>query len=162
MFEPSGDRARWREAYELMARAEIGTTVTYAQLAEAMNLNPIGDRAAIQMAARRAGLELERVEKRAAYSVKNEGYRIAQPSDHLALGKRRARRSRTQVRRGELVTRNVDLNGMDDQTRQALETLARGFAVQGEINRRMLAKQQEHDDMIAMLLGRVERLEKDK
>lgn len=41
---------------------------------------------------------------------------------------------------------------VDGPTRAALETLARGFAIQGEINRRVAAKHKRYDDLINMLM----------
>ena len=144
--------------YDLFRAAEIGQTVTYQQMAEVLDLG-LDQRHEMQMAARRAGLELERVDRRAADSVKNVGYRIVQPAEVLGLGRRRNRKAGKQIARGAITTQAVDLNAVDGPTRQALETLARGFAVQAEVNRRVLAKQQEHEDLIGLLMRRVERLE---
>lgn len=158
-FKPIGERARWRMIYELMQSAELGGVVTYAAMAEALGLHERADRHALQMAARRAGLELEKVDKRAVDAVKGIGYRVVQPAEILGLGKRRNRKAGKQIQRGGITTQAVDLNAVDAPTRQALETLARGFAVQAEVNRRVLAKQEQHDDLINMLMTRVERLE---
>jgi hypothetical protein len=128
-------------------------------MAEPLGLHPTRARHALQMAARRAGLELERADRRAVDAVKGVGYRVVQPTEILGLGKRRNRKAGKQIQRGAITAQAVDLNEVDGPTRQALETLARGFAVQGEINRRVAAKQQEHDDVIGQLLRRVERLE---
>lgn len=159
-FKPIAERARWRMVYDLMRQAEIGDTVTYEQMGAALDLDPERFRHELQMAARRAGLELERTDKRAADAVKNVGYRIVQPTEILGLGQRRNRRAGKQIQRGAITAQAVDLNEVDAPTRQALETLARGFAIQAEVNRRVLAKQKEHDDLIGMLLQRVDKLER--
>lgn len=158
-FKPISERARWRMVYDLMRKAEINDTVTYEQMGEMLDLDPERFRHELQMAARRAGLELERVDRRAADAVRNVGYRIVEPAEILGLGRRRNRKAGKQIQRGAITTQAVDLNEVDGPTRQALETLARGFAVQGELNRRVLAKQQQHDDLIDTLLKRVDRLE---
>ena len=161
-FRPIGERARWRMVYDLMRQAKLGDTVTYADMAKALGLNAKRDKHALQMAARRAGLELEKADHRAADAVRGVGYRIVQPAEILGLGQRRNRRAGRQLQRGAITVAAVDLDQVDVPTRQALETLARGFAVQGEINRRFLAKQAKQDDLINMLIGRVEKLERDK
>lgn len=158
-FKPIAERARWRMIYDLFRAAGIGETVTYAQMAKPLQLDPQRHRHPLQMAARRAGLELERADRRAVDAVKGVGYRVVQPTEILGLGKRRNRKAGKQIARGAVTAQAVDLNEVDGPTRQALETLARGFAVQGEINRRVAAKQREHDDVIGQLLKRVERLE---
>lgn len=158
-FKPIAERARWRMVYDLMRDVGIGGTVTYEQMGEALDLDPEQFRHELQMAARRAGLELERVDRRAADAVRNVGYRIVEPAEILGLGRRRNRKAGKQIQRGAITTQAVDLNEVDGPTRQALETLARGFAVQAEVNRRVLAKQQEHADLISMLFQRVDRLE---
>lgn len=147
-FKPIAERARWRMIYDLFRGAGVGETVTYDQMAAALGLHWKRDRHALQMAARRAGLELERVDKRAADAVKNIGYRVVQPAEVLGLGRRRNRKAGTQIQRGSITTSAVDLNDVDPATRAALETLARGFAMQAEINRRFAAKQREHDELL--------------
>lgn len=145
--------------YDLMRQAAIGDTITYEDMGAALGLDGEQDRHVLQMAARRAGLELERTDRRAADAVKNVGYRIAQPAEILGLGQRRNRRAGRQITRGAITTQAVDLNEVDGPTRAALETLARGFALQGEVNRRVAAKQQEQDELIDLLMQRVDKLE---
>lgn len=155
-FRPLAERARWRMIYDLFRQGRTGDVVTYTQMAE---LLAVDDRHVLQMAARRAGLEFERVDHRAVDAVRNVGYRIVNPPEILGMGQRRNRRAGRQIARGATTVAAVDLNEVDATTRSALETLARGFAVQAEVNRRVLSKQREHDDLISMLLKRVEKLE---
>lgn len=161
-FKPIAERARWRLIYDLFRKAEVGQTVTYDQMAAPLALHPVTDRHALQMAARRAGLELERADRRAVDAVRGQGYRVVQPAEILGLGKRRNRRAGRQLTRGAITTRAVDLSLVDGPTREALETLARGFAVQGEINRRVAARQRKQDELIDMLMQRVDRLERER
>ncbi len=160
MFKPIGERARWRVIYELMRGADMGATITYAMMAEPLGLHPVDDRHALQMAARKADLELQKVDRRAATAVRGRGYRIVQPEEILGLGERRNRKAGRQVVLGALVSQAVDLNAVEPETRRALETLARGFAVQQEINRRVQHKQEKQDELISMLMNRVTKLER--
>lgn len=157
-FKPIAERSRWRMIYDLFRQAEIGQTITYETMGKALGLHPINDRHALQMAARRAGLEIEKVDKRAADAVRNTGYRIVEPSEILGLGKRRNRKAGKQIQRGAITVAATDLNSVDRETRNALETLARGFAVQAEVNRRFAAKQQRHDELFELLLPTVDRI----
>ncbi len=158
-FKPINERARWRMIYDLFRQSQTGEIVTYEQMGSALGLDPVIHRHQLQMAARRAGLELEKVDKRAVDAKQGVGYRIVEPTEILGLGRRRNRKAGTQIDRGAIVTQAVDLNLIDQQNRNALEMLARGFAVQAEINKRVLTRQQEHADLLDMLLKRVDRLE---
>lgn len=159
MFKPIGERARWRTIYDLFREADFGDSITFEQMGEALGLDGSANRHVLQVASRRAGLELERVDRRAVDSVRGVGYRVVQPAEILGLGHRRNRKAGKQIERGATTTNAVDLNAVDGPTRAALETLARGFAVQAEVNRRLVARQEQHDDLIGMLMRRVDRLE---
>ena len=159
-FQPVGERARWRVIYDLMKAAEIGDLITYEQMAAAIGQGEL-DRHALQMAARRAGLELERVDMRAVDAVRNAGYRVQQPEAHLGLGLRRNRRAGRQIDRGYLVTTSADLNNVSPDVAKALMTVARGFALQREINARVAERQDKADSMIQALADDVARIKEE-
>ena len=158
-FQSVDDKARWRIVYALLAAANTDDVITYEVIADALNLDGLADRAVIQAATRRAGHELERVNSRAIEAVLGVGYRIVQPWETVRLGKQRHRRAGRQIRRGASVVRAGLATETDVEVRKALDVLARGFAVQSEINRRVLTRQQQHADLITSLMERVERLE---
>lgn len=160
-FTPAGEKARWKIIYERFQKSTYGQIIGYAELGSLIDVNSSEDkgRHTIQMAARRATIQLERVEGRTTVSVRNTGYQIARPGEHLDIGRSRNRRAGRQLQRGENVTTGVDLNLVDDETRKALTMLARGFAVQRDINRRVLDAQQRQGKAIQMLFERVEKLE---
>jgi hypothetical protein len=160
-FQPVGPIARWRVIYDLLQPLKFGEILTYETMGEALKLNPElpEDRHVIQMSARRALRELLNTDHRGSKAVTNVGYRIAKPEEHLVLAKDRNKRAGRQISTGHAVSTKVDRNGMDPATQQALEVLAKGFARQGEINRRVLAKQEQHDEAIDLLMKRVKKLE---
>ena len=160
-FVPAGEKARWRVIYEIMQNADYGDVLKYWELGAALGLDHANDKDkhTIQMAVRRATIQLERVEGRTAVSVRNQGYQIAKPGEHLGIGRARNKRAGRQLDRGERVTNGVDLNLVDDETRKALMVLARGFQVQREVNRRIMDAQQSQGRAIDLLFQRVEKLE---
>lgn len=160
-FKPAGEKARWRFIYEMFQQAQYGDLLNYWQLGAALGLDPRSDKDkhVIQMAVRRATIQLERVEGRTAKSVRGQGYQIAKPGEHLGIGRSRNKRAGRQLDRGENVTNGVDLNLVDDETRKALMVLARGFSVQKEVNRRVMDTQQRQGRAIELLFSRVEKLE---
>lgn len=172
-FAPHGDRARWRDIYDLLCAARVDDVVTYEQMAHALGLDAVADRHRIQMAVRRAAQEHETVDKRAVDSVPNVGYRIVRAPEHVLLARRQQTRSSRALARGHSKAVNVDLSGVDAATRHALDTVARAFALQMDFNRRFDVRQrrleevlttvqqsaQRSEEEIAELRSRLERLE---
>ncbi|HEX5496884.1 MAG TPA: hypothetical protein VFX70_20170, partial [Mycobacteriales bacterium] len=121
----------------------------------------------------RAGQELQRVDKRAVDTVPGLGYVVVTPEEQLVLARRQVARAGVAIERGHSLAANVDLRGVDPQVRNALELLAKGFAVQADFNRRMLGRQEEladalnrveqhtsrTDEQVAALHGRLDALE---
>jgi hypothetical protein len=175
-FEPAGDRARWRVVYELLAEAAVDETVTYERLGEALGLDPVTGRHAIQMAVRRAAREHEVRDNRALDAVPNVGYRIVRVPEHLDLARRHQRKAGKALERGRSKVDHVDLSGVDGDTRRAFEVVAQAFALQADFNRRLDIRQkkleqqvaaatsaQEHTaEEIAELRARLEKLEAER
>lgn len=173
-FEPSGDVARWRVLYALLADLTIGDVLTYETMAESLELDPVQDRHTIQVAMRRAGKELEHADKRAVEAVQNTGYRIVEPEEHLRLARGQQRRSTRALARGHSKVVNVDLSNVDPEVRNAFQVVASAFAMQMEFNRRTDIRQKRLEDAletvrekstrtdeeVAQLRARLERLEK--
>lgn len=159
-FVPVGAVARWRVVYDLLRPLKFGEVLTYEAIADALELDADTDRHVIQMASRRALRELLNIDHRGSKAVTNVGYRIAKPEEHVTLAKDKNKRAGRQISAGHVVATKVDLNGMAPESRAALEMLAKGFARQGEINRRVLAKQDQHSEAIDLLMRKVEDLEK--
>lgn len=155
LFEPVGAQARWRTIYELLHPLPVGAVLTYHEIAVPLGLDPVKQRHVIQMAARRAIIELLQVHHRTCEPVRNVGYRVVEPEHHLVLAEGRDRRARNQMRQGYDLATKVNLNGMAPAIRDAMGTLALGFARQMEINRRVDAKQRSHDEAIALLQQQV-------
>lgn len=173
-FRPAGDRARWATVYGLLQAAEVGATVTYADLAEALKLDPLKHRHAIQMAVRRAAREFEEVDKRALEAIPNRGYRVVEPPEHLRLARRHQKKAGRALVRAHSAAVNVDLSSVDAATRHAFEVVAQAFALQLDFNRRLTVRQDRleaavrhvterstrSDTEIAELRARLERLER--
>lgn len=173
-FETVGETARWRIIYGLLSSMDTGETLTYGQMGEALDLDPAGDRAVIQMAVRRAARESEQRDKRAVEAVPNVGYRIVEPEEHSRLAVRQQQKSSRALKSGRSKVVNVDLHGMAPEVRKAFEVMAQAFCLQIDFNRRMDVRQtrleevvagmaQKHDRSaaeVAALQERLERLER--
>jgi hypothetical protein len=172
-FQPAGETARWRIIYDLLLKTATGSTITYAELGAALDLDPDDDRHIIQMAVRRAAREHEVAEGRALDVVTNVGYRIVHVPEHLILARRQQRKAGRALERGRSKVDHVDLTGVDSETRRAFEIVAQAFALQADFNRRLdirqkrlekqvnaaMSAQQANADELADLRARLERLE---
>lgn len=173
-FQPNGETARWRVLYALLVGTEVGAILDYVTMAEALDLHHTKDRHTMQVAMRRAALELERTEKHAVEAVANVGYRIVEAEEHLRLAKRQQSRSSRALVRGQSKVVNVDLSNVDPEVRQAFKVVASAFAMQMDFNRRTDIRQQRLEESlksmqtestrtteeVAELKARLEKLEK--
>jgi hypothetical protein len=123
-FEPVLDRPRWSYALDLLRQHEVGETVSYEDLASAIQSDK---RSVIQSAVRQAGQRLLTEDMRAIEAVPNRGYRIVQPEEHLRLSRSQGRRSQSALTKGRDVASYTDLNGMDPAMRAVVLATAQGF-----------------------------------
>jgi hypothetical protein len=109
-FEPIGDRALWRIAFDSAKQARVGSVLTYAALADEMGLDVGMQRGVMQAAVRQAIPRIERELRRTLDAVRNVGYRIVPADEHLALAKRHERKARRSIVRSASKVTHVDLN----------------------------------------------------
>ena len=173
-FEPVGETARWRIIYNTLQQRKVDDVLTYEEMAKLLELDATADKHVIQVAMRRAAIELETVDKHAVEAVVNVGYRIVEPEEHLRLAKYQQRRSSRALVRGQSKVVNVDLSNVDPEVRQAFQVVASAFAMQMEFNRRTDIRQKKleeslaavretstrTEDEVAELRARLERLER--
>jgi len=147
-FEPAGETARWRILYAALQERSVDDVITYETMAELLELDPADDKHTIQVAMRRAAIELEKVDKHAVEAVVNVGYRIVEPEEHLRLAKGQQRRSSRALARGQSKVVNVDLSNVDPEVRQAFQVVASAFAMQMEFNRRTDIRQKKLEESL--------------
>lgn len=158
-FEPVGKLARWKTIYHLMQQIPVGGQLTYTQIGEALTLDPVEDRHAIQMAVRRAATEYLTVDDRAIEPIPNVGYRVVEPEEHLRLAQHHQTKSRKALTRGQKTITHVDLHGMEPEVRKAFEVTAIAFSALLEYNRRLDTKQKHLETALDSLVTRQERSE---
>jgi hypothetical protein len=156
-FAPLGTEARWRVIYELLEPLQPGTILTYDRMGEALNLDPHDDRHTIQMAMRRAAKEFEIIHKHAVDSEPNVGYRIVEAPEHLTLAKAHKRKAGRALVRGHSKVVNVDLTGVEPQTRNAIQALAQVLSLQMEFNYRSEMRHRKSEEATAAITDRQER-----
>ena len=161
-FEPVGERARWLDLYDLLKATETNGVVTYEAMAEALDLDPVKDRASIRTALYRAAKEHEEIDKRAIKAIPNQGYRIVQPQEQLGLARGHQKRSTRALVRGHSKAVNVDMSQIEPEARKAFEVVAGVIAMQMDFNRRAEAKLTAHDKAIRSLVEAKDRTESER
>lgn len=156
-FEPAGEQARWRVLYGLLREARVGEVVTYGDMAAAIDVEPVKDRAKVQLAVRRAVRELETEDRRTVEPVVNAGYRIVEPERHMDLAAKHQRKAGRSLVRGQSKVVNVDFNGMAPDVRRAFEVVAGAFAAQIDFNRRLSVRQDKLEEVVESVTKRSER-----
>ncbi len=161
-FTPAGDRARWKVIYDLLALANPGDTVTYEAMGLALDLDPVKDRSAIQMAVYRAAREYLTGDLRAIEAVPNVGYLVVEASRQLALAEHHQVKGRRSIRRGREQVTYVDTSGLDEDTRHMFEVMAWKFGQQDEAIRRLnVAKNRMQRQLDAVSSGKADKGELD-
>lgn len=158
-FKSIGAEPRWRILYRLLTDTPMGGVLTYGAMGEALDLDPIRGRGAMNAAIRRAAIEHEEQDKRAIEVVRDEGYRVVDVDGHLRLARAHGRKAGNQLGLAHSKVVNVDLTGVDPEVRKGFEVVARGFAEQMEINRRLSARQRRMEralDAVSQRLTSVE------
>lgn len=156
-FKPKGAEARWRVLYRLLVAVPVGGVLTYEKMAAALNLDPLRHRSALNVAMRRAAQELEREDKRAVEVVRDEGHRVVDVDGQFRLARAHGRKAGTQLELAYSKATNIDLSNVDPEVRKGFELLARGFAEQMEINRRLISRQRRSERVLDSVSVRTDR-----
>lgn len=160
-FKPVGEVARWRTLYELLRPMSPDDQITYAEMAEALDLDVAKDKTIIQLAMRRAAKELEEIDNRAVDSVRNIGYRVVRAPEHLTLAERHQRKARGSLVRSHSKVEHVDFNALDQDSRRAFEVVGRVLTWQLQQMRHLDLRQQNLERAVEAVQGEVTRTESD-
>jgi hypothetical protein len=161
-FRPVGERARWLDLYDLLKAAQTNAVITYGEMAEALSLDAVKDRASIRTALYRAAKEHEEIDKRAIKAVPNQGYRIVEPQENLGLARRHQKRASRSLVRGHSKATNVDMSRIEPEARKAFELVAGVISMQMDFNRRAEAKLTAHDRAIRSLVEAKDRTDSER
>ena len=160
-FEPVGELARWRVLVRRFAAVDRGVTLTYEELGAALDLDPVKDRRSIAAAVREASKALSRDHDRSLVAVRNVGYRVVLPDEHLDLAGRHQRKARSQLVKSKTHVDHVDVSGMSEEGRAIFVAAARAIAWQQQQIRRIDLRQQDLERVVDSITTRVERSEEE-
>lgn len=160
-FEPVGEQARWRIIYDMLEHVPADGTLTYEEMGDELDVDPVEERHIIQMAMRRAAKELETTHGHAVDAVPNVGYRVVHAEEHLGLARRHQKKSSKSLVRGQSKVVNVDLTGVDPEVRKAFQVMAAAFSMQLEFNRRTDVRQKRLEESLEAISQRSDKTEEE-
>jgi hypothetical protein len=157
-FEPKGEIAQWRVVYRLFQTAEVGSTLDYPSLGEALDLDPVTERHRIQAAARRAAKQLLEVDDRAVEVVTDVGYRIVDAVRQIPMAGQQVDRAGRALDRGRALTTHIRMDELSEQERQIVHTMALGFAQVAEWARMIGRRVEDHEGRLSDIEAELQRL----
>lgn len=155
-FEPVGNRSRRNIALDTLRLHAEDDLVTYDELAEALELDPVLDRDKIQSAVRAAARNLLQADKLALEPVVNQGYRIVTAEEHLRLARGFQRSSSRALVRGHAVISRVDYNQLSPDVRALAEVTMQAFSMQIDFNRRLDVRQAKLEKAMAAVANKTD------
>lgn len=148
MFTPLGDKSRRVMILDLVATRKYGDTIAYAELETMLNV----DRQTAQAAMHQTIRSLEREQSKTVEAVRNIGYRIVNPGDHLRMATRHQKKARRSVTRAKSKVDHVDMGELTDGEKAAVTLAATALAAQIEFARRAdlrYAKREEVESFVS-------------
>ena len=158
-FMPVGEQARWRIVYDLLAATPTGDVLSYEEMALSLGVDQYKERHIIQQAIHRAAKEHEKVDKRAIEVVRNQGYRVIQPEEHIRLARKWQGKSSKALVAGRSKVVNVDLNALTPELRALYLASDRAFALQADYIHRLDIRQRGMEQALATIVVRSDRSE---
>lgn len=157
-FEPVNETAQWRVVYDILLAAEVEKVVTYRELGEALELDPVRDRHRIQAAARHAAKKLLKQEDRAVETLTGRGYRLVPAQRNIALAGRQADRAGNALARGQDLTTHVRLDELSETERQIVSGMSLMFAQVGQWAKQVERRVDSHDGRLSDIEKELQRL----
>lgn len=148
MFETKGEKSRRALLVEAVDAAEPEMVLSYESLAK---LFDVDSRADVQAAVNQAKRSVEVNTSKSLVAVKNVGYRIIRPDEHVGLAVLHQRKSRRQVKRAKSKVDHVDLSALTPDQRAAVIAAGVALAAQQDFERRADIKYAKREEMEAYM-----------
>lgn len=137
-FQPKGERAQWRIIHEMLERLDVGDTLTYEQIKDALDVDDINRvRGAVRQAAKVWGEERHR----AIAPVYRVGYRVVGAAEHELLARSQHRRSRRALNRGRAFLRDADRSQLSPADRARFDRMEFDLSRQADMIKRIDTRQ---------------------
>lgn len=162
VFKPKGEVAQWRMVYRVLQKAPVGETVTYARLAQELDMDPAADRIRIQAAARQAGKHMLETDDRAVEAVPEEGYRVVGAARQIGLAGTQIERATTQLDKGRELTTHIRMDELTAQEQQIVQTMALGFAQVANWARQVGRRVEDHEGRLSDIEAELQRIREER
>jgi len=103
---------------DLFKNEDYGKTISYKQLAVELGLHPVADLSIIQHTALSANKQLLKLHKRGLQAVRNTGYRIIDPREHMVVANSHASKAERAMVRALQFFSGTDLTKLTDIERK--------------------------------------------
>ena len=153
MFETLGEKSRREILIELVADAAPGFVFTYDTLGEAIN----GSREEVQGAVHVALKDLERNHKKTLEVVRNVGYRVVNPAEHIRLATKHQTKATRSLKRAKSKVAHVDYADLTPEERAEAIRAETALSAQLGFGRRsnLAQKNKERIDRFLMQNGQI-------
>ena len=126
-FQPKADLPEWRLIYDrLLAQADFGDIITYAELDEVLGREFIDNRTPLYKA--RARMAEDR--NRWVESEPGVGYRVIEANEHIRVAGGRRKRAQQQMKQMMRITNGTDLARLTPSELEMYDVKSRLFATQ--------------------------------
>lgn len=136
--------AKWRPLYAHIRTLPYGTLITYKEMRDLLGFD---SRDQQRWSVYRTDKELQRLDSKALINLRNVGYRVAHPEEHLDIVNSRRKRARRQTSKGVMAGLATDLSLINDpDVRDAITRLTthmRGVEARLTYAERKVAKHEE-------------------
>lgn len=132
MFSPKGEKSRRVMILDLAADRDYGDLIEYTELETLLDL----DRREAQTAMNQAIRSLEKQQSKTVVAVRNKGYRIVNPNEHIKVATAHQRKSRRSLVRAKSKVDHIDLTKLSEGERAAITIAGAALAAQQDFARR--------------------------
>lgn len=119
-FEPQGEISKRQMLVELFSNTPVDSVVSYAEMEELLE----ADRSVVQAIVHQAQSALSRIHNVSLKSVRNVGYRVVPPIEHVDLALAQQKKARRGMGRSRRHVDHVDMSQLTEQERQIISNVA--------------------------------------
>lgn len=156
-FETIGEKARWELVYPMLAGTPTADVITYEEVAEVLDLEPLKDRGTIQQVIRDAAKRHLEQDGRAIESVPNVGYRVVKNHEHLRLAQGFQKRSKKALQRSHKTIVCTDMSGMTFEDKQRFDQAGQAIGALIDLTRRLDLRQRHLEHALGTVAKKTDR-----
>lgn len=155
-FIPIGEKSRRQLVVELIAPLNADDVVTFDQIAEEIGLTWPKDKELIRSTVHTARAALANDHHKALAAVRNVGYRVIRPEEHIQVAAQLQRKSGRTLALARTTVDSVDLAGLTEDGRKLAMAASAVLAWQQEQIRRLDLRQKGIEKVLGSVTEKVD------